>query len=109
MDPDTRFALFAAPIGGALGSLCERMVTHIAVISKLTEVQQQYDFLQGRTVELVLYAFIASIVTTAAILLFPINRQVRPQLIGTAIVLGMIWPSVLDRLLAVAQGTIPGA
>jgi hypothetical protein len=106
MDLDTRFTLAAAPIGGALGSLVERLVTHLKTLTTLA-AQEQYAFLRDKTVELIIYIVVAAVVTTAAILLFPINRQNRPQLIGTAIIFGMVWPSVLDRLLAIAGTSIP--
>lgn len=105
MDLDTRFTLVAAPIGGALGSIVERLVTYLAALATLG-AQQQYAFLREKALEFAIYVLVAGVVTTAAILLFPINRQNRPQLIGTAIVFGMVWPSVLDKLLAIA-GSIP--
>lgn len=105
LDPDTRFALVASPVGGALGSFCERMVTYLSEVTKLGP-SAQYAFLHDKTVEIMIYILVASIITTSGILLFPINRQNRPQLIGTAIVFGMIWPSVLDRLLHIAGNTI---
>jgi hypothetical protein len=104
MDPDTRFSLWAAPIGGALGSAVERMVTYLKVLPQARP--DQFTFLQGKTVEFVIYVLVASVVITAAILLFPINRQNRPQVIGTAIVFGLAWPSVLDRLLVIANVAI---
>lgn len=107
MDPDTRFTLFAAPICGALGSFCERLVTHIEAITKLA-ANEQYNFMQGRLVEFLLYSTIASIVTTAGMLLFPINLQARRQAIGTALVFGMLWPTVMDRLLKAVDVTLAG-
>lgn len=105
MDSDSVFAVKVALIGGALGSLVERLATHLRAMAPLAS-HEQWVFLQSKGLELAVYLVIAGVVTLAAIMLFPINRQNRPQLIGTAIVFGMVWPSILDRLRALAPGLL---
>jgi hypothetical protein len=100
MDSDTRFALTVAPIGGALGSAVERLVTYLEVLPATRP--DQFVYLHDKELQFAIYVVVASVVTTAAVLLLPINRQNRAQLIGTAIVFGLIWPSLLDRLRSIA-------
>ena len=101
LDPDTKFCLLFVPVAGAIGSLCERLVTYLKVLTDLAD-NDQLALLHGKWIEMGIYCFAAAVVTMAAILLFPINRQNRPQVIGTALVFGMVWPSVLDKLLQMA-------
>ena len=113
MDLDTRFTLWAASIGGALGSVAERLFTYLKLHAagvpnpvagqpNLPNPMSLSAFIQDKTPELLIYLFLAAVVVTAAMMLFPINRQNRAQLIGTAITFGLVWPSVMDRLLVVA-------
>ncbi len=105
LDPDTKFCLLFVPVAGAIGSLCERLVTYLKVLTDLA-YNGQLELLHGKWLEMGIYCFVAAVVTTAAILLFPINRQNRPQVIGTALVFGMVWPSVLDKLFQLAGAVI---
>jgi hypothetical protein len=98
LDPDTKFCLLFCPFAGAIGSLCERLVTYLKTLTDMA-LHDQIGMLHGKMLEIGFFVVAAAIVSTAAMLLFPINLQNRRQVIGTAIVFGMLWPSVMDKLL----------
>jgi hypothetical protein len=98
---DEQKTMLFVPVGGALGSLVERLIFFLDQ-AKTTNTDLGAALGQNAGA-IAINVFVAAAVTLVAAILLDLNRDNRWRIFATSFLLGITWPGVWHQLQTLAQ------